>query len=111
MYPFIVLWLSGDFMFALSTKNGTARRTTTMTTSRACLMVGDKAGAPTSSPKHARPSGDGHFLQELHVVERLAAAEDDRADRIVTHHDRKPRLLAEQDVEAPEERAAPGQDD
>ena len=30
----IALWLSGDFMFALSTKNGTARRTTTIAASR-----------------------------------------------------------------------------
>ena len=30
----MALWLSGDFMFALSTKKGTASRMTTIATSR-----------------------------------------------------------------------------
>src|SRR5690606_31123685 len=51
------------------------------------------------------PSTEGHFLQELDVIERLAAAEDDRADRVVAHHDGQPRLLAEEDVEVLQERA------
>ena len=33
------------------------------------------------------------------MIERLAAAEHDRADRIVAEHHRQARLLAEQDVE------------
>src|SRR5215831_8746955 len=98
-------------MFALSTKNGTAKRTTTMTTSRACLMVGDKSGRSYVVASSARPSGDGHFLQQLHVIERLAAAKDDRADGIVADHDRKSRLLAEQDIEAPEQSSPARQDD
>src|SRR5262249_23114186 len=49
---------------------------------------------------------DRDFLQKLQVIERLAAPQHDRADRIVAHHHRQARLLAQQDVEVLQQRAA-----
>ena len=45
------------------------------------------------------------------MIERLAAAEHDRADRIVADHHGQARLLAQQHVEVLEQRAAAGEHD
>src|SRR5579862_7698313 len=68
--------------------------------------------APTERRRRARrPSGDRDLLEELHMVERLAAAKNDGAYGIVTHHDRQAGLFAEEHVEVSQERSAAGDDD
>src|SRR5258706_10901806 len=85
-------------MLALKKKNGTDNSTTTMIVSRRRLKE------PT-----ARPSADRDFLQELNVIERLAAAENDTADRIITDHDGQACFFAQQNVDVLEQRTAAGE--
>src|SRR5262249_22778528 len=61
--------------------------------------------------KDAIGSADRDLLQELHVIERLAASENDCADRIVTHHYGEAGLFAKEHVEVREEGATTGEDD
>src|SRR5580698_3606213 len=97
-------WFSGAFMFALRTKDGTARRPTTTAMSRDRLSAGDTALL-------LPPLGDRHVFQQFHVVERLAAPQHGRADRIGAHHDGKAGLFAEEHVDVAQERTAAGQHD
>src|SRR5687768_8387328 len=90
---------SGFLMLALRKKNGSAKSNTTKNVSRSRL----------NSPMGA--SADGHFFEQLDVVERLAATEHDRADRIVSDHHGQPRLLTQKAVHVLEQRAATGEHD
>src|SRR3974390_992970 len=104
-------WFSGAFMFAFRTKKGTASRITTIAASRYLWSSGDTADTYPDAVEPARPSGDRDLLEQLHVVQGLAAAQHHRADRIVTDHDRQTRLLPPEPVEVPEQRASAGEHD
>src|SRR5688572_15111140 len=82
-------------MLALKKKNGTDNNITTMIVSRRRLKE------PT-----ARASADRHFFQELDVIERLAAAKDDAADRVIADHDGQASLLTQKHVDVLEQRTA-----
>src|SRR5581483_3962153 len=89
------LMSDGDFRLARRNRTGSAISTATITHSRArrvSVMV--------------RGSVDGHFLEELELVERLAGAEHDGELRILRDHDRQAGLLAQEHVEVLELRAA-----
>src|SRR5690349_8121820 len=77
----------GAFMLARRKKNGTARRPMTIPTSRYRLNA-DTTHTDGHEELVRSPEGEAHLadrdlLQELHVIERLAASEHDRADRVV----------------------------
>src|SRR5262245_6465973 len=74
------------------------------------------ASSPSRRPRPLRSGcrrsgGDRHLLQEVELVEDLPRAERHARERVVTHRDRQIRLLTEQEVETPQQRAASGQHD
>src|SRR5438128_932217 len=83
----------GSRRFACRKKNGSARSTPTMTGSR-------------NRRKKFTGLRDLDFLQQIEVVERLAASEHHGADRVVADHDGQARLLAQEHVEVAQERAS-----
>src|SRR4051812_4649433 len=85
-------------MLALKKKNGTDSSSTTMIVSRRRLKE------PT-----ARASADRDFLQELDMIERLAAAKHHATYRIVADHDGQTCFFTQQHVDILQQGASAGQ--
>src|SRR5947207_10749763 len=65
----------------------------------------------TVDPRTNRSGRDGHLLQQIELIEHLAGAEGDAGQRILALRDRQVRFLAQQMIEAAQQRAAAGEHD
>src|SRR5215470_20453709 len=82
-------------------------RQTKSTTTRSPYLRTFTEGHPPGDRPSARGAGlgrDRHLLQKIELIEHLAGAEGHARQRIVAHGDRQVRLLAEQEIQAAEQR-------